>query len=148
MIHLITSGKGERKSRSTTSWRLVIISFAVSSPKRTMPSSMFCSSFSSVLSVSSSACSRSSTLSTWFSVCTTFSARIPERMSTAAKGRNSLRSTVIVPANRRHTANACWPQYTLGMISPKSNSKNVSKTVTTMNCSQTAPPKSTTCAKK
>ena len=59
---------------------------AVSSPKRTIPSSMFFSSFISSLSVSSKACSKSSTLNTLFSFCTTFEARIPERRRIVAKG--------------------------------------------------------------
>ena len=101
------------------------------------------SSFISSLSVSSSACSSSSILSTWFLRCTNFSAMKLELSSIVAIGQNSWRANMMPPTAFLQNASGDTLEYTFGIISPKSSRRKVSNTVMHRNCNQYNVPKST-----
>ena len=120
------------------SWREVITSFAVSSPKRIMPCNILCSSLMSLLSVSSSACSKSSIDNCLFSFCKTFSAKAPLFKRIVSIGQNNLRKNITPFTALRQKASGFVLPYTLGIISPKSNNKKVNRIVTQRNCNHSA----------
>ena len=134
-------------SRSTISCLDVIISLAVSSPKRMIPCRMLSSPFSSCLSVISRACSSSSMLKTRPSFCITFSAIIPVDIRMLSNGQNSLLETRTRVQTLLQKASGFCLLYTFGSISPNSRSRKVSRTVMHRNSSHTAFPKLMVCEK-
>ena len=83
------------------------ISRAISPPKRMIPFSMFCSSAMSFLSVSSSACSNSSTEMALFSLCIILVASLRERISREESGQKHFSIHTNAGATMRQKLSVC-----------------------------------------